>query len=56
MNEDKLNELLDSVKGQSIRVDLVLTLITKAYALGFDDGFNDGCEAVRHEPKAWERD
>jgi flagellar biosynthesis/type III secretory pathway protein FliH len=55
-HEDKLNDLMDSIKDQEVRRDLVYTLIAKAYALGFDDGFNEGCEAVRHEPEVWARD
>jgi hypothetical protein len=54
-SEKDLEELMDSVKDASIRSDLVLTLIKKAYALGFDSGFNDGCEAVRHEEHVWEQ-
>jgi len=53
----ELTVILERVVDATIRRDLVLSLITQAYNVGFskghDEGFNDGCEEVRHELRRW---
>jgi len=47
-----LNDLMDTLDTDTVRKDLVYTLIVKAW----DIGYCEGCEAVRDLTREWAND